>query len=242
MTGLKVQYSVAWSHLYPSLLSWALYLVPLFSRTVSLPVARRLAPSHLFLALNCSSILSAHCLLQPQDNHGPVCSHQCCYLFYAVSAPFNCPLQYVVETRFVGEREQGVAGADIVDVKERVVDVAAPGPTCPVNTGEIHTWRPAAIAAGPLRMATCIECSHSCSCNHYALRVTLAWGTCRHKLWQAVWPAQLVHKLALPALMPPQAALWAVLAASCSKRCCSPTRSCSHIYNITFLTHGASTT
>jgi hypothetical protein len=44
-------------------------------------------------------------------------------------------VQYVVETRFVGEKEMGVAGAEIVDVKDRVVDVAAPGPTCPVNTG-----------------------------------------------------------------------------------------------------------
>ena len=46
------------------------------------------------------------------------------------------PLQYVVETRFVGEKEKGVAGAEIVDVKDRVVDVAEPGATCPVNTGE----------------------------------------------------------------------------------------------------------
>jgi hypothetical protein len=45
-------------------------------------------------------------------------------------------VQYVVETRFVGEKEMGVAGAEIVDIKDRVVDVAAPGPTCPVNTGE----------------------------------------------------------------------------------------------------------
>ena len=41
----------------------------------------------------------------------------------------------MVETKFVGEKEMGVAGAEIVDVKDRVVDVAAPGPTCPVNTG-----------------------------------------------------------------------------------------------------------
>jgi hypothetical protein len=47
-----------------------------------------------------------------------------------------CLLQYVVETKFVGEQEMGAAGADIVDVKTRVVDVAQPGPTCPVNTGE----------------------------------------------------------------------------------------------------------
>jgi hypothetical protein len=46
-------------------------------------------------------------------------------------------LQYVVETKFVGEKEMGVAGAEIVDVKDRVVDVAAPGPTCPVNTGKL---------------------------------------------------------------------------------------------------------
>lgn len=45
--------------------------------------------------------------------------------------------QYVVETRFVGEKEMGVAGAEIVDIKDRVVDVAAPGPTCPVNTGAV---------------------------------------------------------------------------------------------------------
>jgi hypothetical protein len=45
-------------------------------------------------------------------------------------------LQYVVETKFVGEQEMGIAGADIVDIKTRVVDVAQPGPTCPVNTGE----------------------------------------------------------------------------------------------------------
>jgi hypothetical protein len=44
-------------------------------------------------------------------------------------------LQYVVETKFVGEQEMGVAGADIVDIKTRVVDVAQPGPACPVNTG-----------------------------------------------------------------------------------------------------------
>lgn len=42
----------------------------------------------------------------------------------------------MVETRFVGEKEMGVAGAEIVDVKDRVVDVAAPGPTCPVGTGK----------------------------------------------------------------------------------------------------------
>ncbi len=51
------------------------------------------------------------------------------------SLPFAL-LQYVVETRFVGEKEMGVAGAEIVDVKDRVVDVAAPGPTCPANTGK----------------------------------------------------------------------------------------------------------
>lgn len=45
--------------------------------------------------------------------------------------------QYVVETRFVGEREHGVAGAEIVDVKDRVVDVAAPGPACPANAGQV---------------------------------------------------------------------------------------------------------
>lgn len=44
-------------------------------------------------------------------------------------------LQYVVEPRFVGEVEQGMAGAEIVGVKERVVNVAAPGPACPVNAG-----------------------------------------------------------------------------------------------------------
>ncbi len=55
----------------------------------------------------------------------------------------TCPpvLQYVVETRFVGEKEMGFAGGEIVDVKERVVDVAAPGPTCPANTGELLTRR-----------------------------------------------------------------------------------------------------
>jgi hypothetical protein len=52
-----------------------------------------------------------------------------------VCALYHSLLQYVVETRFVGEKEMGVAGAEIVDVKDRVVDVAAPGPTCPVNTG-----------------------------------------------------------------------------------------------------------
>lgn len=44
-------------------------------------------------------------------------------------------LQYVVETRFVGEKEQGVAGAEIVGVKERIVDQAAPGPACLANAG-----------------------------------------------------------------------------------------------------------
>jgi hypothetical protein len=47
-----------------------------------------------------------------------------------------CCLQYVVETRFVGERELGTSHAEIVDVKERIVEVAQPGPTCPANTGE----------------------------------------------------------------------------------------------------------
>lgn len=46
-----------------------------------------------------------------------------------------CCLQYVVKTRFVGEAERGVAGAEVVDVGERVVEVAQPGPTCPVGTG-----------------------------------------------------------------------------------------------------------
>jgi hypothetical protein len=41
----------------------------------------------------------------------------------------------VVETRFVGEKEMGIAGAEIIDTKHRVVDVAEPGPTCPANTG-----------------------------------------------------------------------------------------------------------
>jgi hypothetical protein len=50
-------------------------------------------------------------------------------------AAFMPLLQYVVETRFVGEVEHGVAGAEIVDVKDRVVDVAAPGPACPANAG-----------------------------------------------------------------------------------------------------------
>lgn len=44
-------------------------------------------------------------------------------------------LQYVVETRFVGERELGTGHTEIVDVKERVGEVAQPGPTCPANTG-----------------------------------------------------------------------------------------------------------
>jgi hypothetical protein len=46
-------------------------------------------------------------------------------------------LQYFVETRFVGEKEMGVAGAEIIDTKHRVVDVAEPGPTCPANTGRL---------------------------------------------------------------------------------------------------------
>jgi hypothetical protein len=50
---------------------------------------------------------------------------------------FSSALQYVVETRFVGEKEMGVAGAEIIDTKHRVVDVAEPGPTCPANTGKV---------------------------------------------------------------------------------------------------------
>lgn len=51
--------------------------------------------------------------------------------------------QYVVETRFVGERELGTSHTEIVDVKERIVEVAQPGPACPANTGEagILYWR-----------------------------------------------------------------------------------------------------
>jgi hypothetical protein len=49
-------------------------------------------------------------------------------------------LQYVVETRFVGERELGVSHTEIVAVKERVVEVAQPGPACPANAGEAARW------------------------------------------------------------------------------------------------------
>ena len=57
--------------------------------------------------------------------------------FFVLCAHLPALLQYVVETKFVGEKEMGVAGAEIMDIKDRVVDVAAPGPTCPVNTGKL---------------------------------------------------------------------------------------------------------
>jgi len=57
-------------------------------------------------------------------------------------------VQYVVETRFVGEREVAGAGAgEIVDVKERVVEVAEPGPRCPANAGMYEGIAGAGIAA-----------------------------------------------------------------------------------------------
>jgi hypothetical protein len=46
--------------------------------------------------------------------------------------------QYVVETRFVGERAVPSAnGATVIDTNEYVVDAAAPGAKCPANTGAI---------------------------------------------------------------------------------------------------------
>ncbi len=66
-------------------------------------------------------------------------------------------LQYVVETRFVGEREHGVAGAEIVDVKDRVVEVAEPGPTCPVNTGVTYHSLPKGCVASLLVVAVCMR-------------------------------------------------------------------------------------
>lgn len=56
-------------------------------------------------------------------------------------------LQYVVEIRFVGERELGTSHTEIVDVKKCVVEVAQPGPTCPASTGECATPVCDAIAA-----------------------------------------------------------------------------------------------
>lgn len=46
--------------------------------------------------------------------------------------------QYVVETRFVGERPVATgAGVTVVGQDEYVVEAAEPGPKCPVNTGRI---------------------------------------------------------------------------------------------------------
>lgn len=46
--------------------------------------------------------------------------------------------QYVVETRYVGERPiPSATGATIIDTTERVVERAEPGPKCPVGTGQI---------------------------------------------------------------------------------------------------------
>lgn len=70
---------------------------------------------------------------------------------YAVHCPVPppCCLQYVVETRFVGERELGTGHAEIVDVKERIVEVAQPGPTCPANTGMLYCKKVSSVSALP---------------------------------------------------------------------------------------------
>ena len=46
--------------------------------------------------------------------------------------------QYVVETRFVGERAiASGAGVTVVGQDEYVVEAAQPGPKCPINTGRV---------------------------------------------------------------------------------------------------------
>ena len=46
--------------------------------------------------------------------------------------------QYVVETRFVGEKAAaGGGGVDVVGQDEYVVEAAEPGPKCPINTGRV---------------------------------------------------------------------------------------------------------
>jgi hypothetical protein len=75
-------------------------------------------------------------------------------MLICVCCAVHCPvpsllcLQYVVETRFVGERELGTGHAEIVDVKERIVEVAQPGPTCPANTGRQCIGRPCSAFIG----------------------------------------------------------------------------------------------
>jgi hypothetical protein len=45
-------------------------------------------------------------------------------------------LQYVVETRFVGEQAiPSSTGATVIDSTERVVESAEPGPACPTGVG-----------------------------------------------------------------------------------------------------------
>ena len=46
--------------------------------------------------------------------------------------------QYVVETRFVGEKAVAAgAGVTVVGQDEYVVEAAEPGPKCPINTGRV---------------------------------------------------------------------------------------------------------
>lgn len=56
-----------------------------------------------------------------------------------------------------------MAGAEIVGTKERVVDVAAPGPTCPANTGEYASRHVCVLFEGL-----------DCECQRYCCR--LCWG------------------------------------------------------------------
>ena len=58
------------------------------------------------------------------------------FLLLWLTLSCSLSLQYVVETRFVGERAVAGAGTgEIIDVKERVVEGAEPGPRCPANAG-----------------------------------------------------------------------------------------------------------
>lgn len=65
-------------------------------------------------------------------------------------------MQYVVETRYVGERELGTSHTEVVDVKERIVEVAQPGPTCPANTGQ-YTLDPVEIVSSASTMLRTLQ-------------------------------------------------------------------------------------